>query len=227
MQSSRPICRCDRRHHRLTIATDPAIQNRGQRGSGVLGIHIERAGDDRAITDERSAEIELAADAAAGLLQPLRHDLAEENGLGEVLRADDDGIVLRARCEDENDDGDPLHALPNLRAAILSIDPNSRSAMIARPAAGSAPARIRVVSTIATPRKISVPSPPPPTAAPIVATPIAITVAMRSPPMIDGNASGSSTSKSRWRSVMPRTVAASRTSGSTPVIPVTVFRTIG
>ena len=80
---------------------------------------------------------------------------------------------------------------------------------------------------MATPRKMSVPSPPPPTAAPMVATPMAITVAMRSPPKIDGMASGSSTRKRRWLSVMPRTMAASRTSGSMPAMPVTVLRTIG
>ena len=99
--------------------------------------------------------------------------------------------------------------------------------MRARPAAGSAPARILLVSTMATPRKMRVPRPPPPMAAPMVATPMAMTVATRRPARIAGVASGSSTARRRWRSVMPMTVAASRTSGSMPVMPMTVLRTIG
>ena len=47
------------------------------------------------------------------------------------------------------------------------------------------------------------PRPPAPIAAAIVAVPTPITVATRMPATIDGSASGSSTSRSSWRGVMP------------------------
>ena len=53
------------------------------------------------------------------------------------------------------------------------------------------------------------------------------TAAVRTPAMITGAASGSSTWKSFWRGVMPTPSAASFSAGSTPVTPVTPFRRIG
>jgi hypothetical protein len=53
------------------------------------------------------------------------------------------------------------------------------------------------------------------------------TVAVRMPAMITGHASGSSTSRSCWRGVIPTPRAASRIAGSTLRMPVTVFRRIG
>src|SRR5206468_12278035 len=55
----------------------------------------------------------------------------------------------------------------NRRAAT----PSSPSAVSAMRAAGRAPARIKVSSTTATPRKMYTPSPPPPLAAATVAVP--------------------------------------------------------
>ena len=94
-------------------------------------------------------------------------------------------------------------------------------------AAGSAPARISVSSTTATPRKMYTPSPPAPMAAAIVAVPTLTTVATRTPARITPRASGSSTCVRSSQSVMPIPRPASRTAGSTPAMPVYVFRTIG
>jgi hypothetical protein len=53
------------------------------------------------------------------------------------------------------------------------------------------------------------------------------TVAVRIPAMITGQASGNSTRRSCWRGVIPTPRAASTIAGSTPRMPVTVFRRIG
>jgi hypothetical protein len=53
------------------------------------------------------------------------------------------------------------------------------------------------------------------------------TAAVRTPAMITGAASGSSTCQSRWPAVMPTPSAAARTAGSTPRIPAMAFRRIG
>ncbi len=71
------------------------------------------------------------------------------------------------------------------------------------------------------------PRPPAPIAAAIVAVPTPMTVATRTPEMICGSASGSSTIQSRWRRVMPTATPASSTAGSIVSSPVTVVRTIG
>ena len=59
-----------------------------------------------------------------------------------------------------------------------------------------------------------------PMAAAIVATPTVITVATRTPDKMTPVAKGSSTCRRTCRSVMPMARAASRTPGSTPIIPV-------
>ena len=61
----------------------------------------------------------------------------------------------------------------------------------------------------------------------MVAVPMVVTVAMRSPATIDGTASGISTCQRIWRGVIPIARADSRTAGSTPRMPVTVLRRIG
>src|SRR5208283_3350462 len=111
-------------------------------------------------------------------------DLAQDHLLGKILRPDADHMRFRpARRQQENQPGD------NFR----SIHPSPPSASSAMQAAGTAPARICAVSTVATPRKMKTPNPPPPMAAAMVAVPIVVTVAMRTPAMIVGAASGSST----------------------------------
>ena len=94
-------------------------------------------------------------------------------------------------------------------------------------AAGSAPARIKVSSTTATPRKMYTPRPPAPMAAAIVAVPTLTTVATRTPARITPKPSGSSTCVRSCQSVIPMPRPASRTAGSTPAMPAYVFRTIG
>ena len=71
------------------------------------------------------------------------------------------------------------------------------------------------------------PSPPAPIAAAMVADPTPTTAATRTPAMIDGSASGSSTCRSNWRAVIPIATPASRTDGSTPAMPTIVERTMG
>jgi len=93
------------------------------------------------------------------------------------------------------------------------------SAVSAIRAAGNAPAKMSVLSTMATPRKMKTPRPPAPIAAAIVATPTPITAATRTPASITPKESGISTMKSSCRSVMPIPRPASRTAGSTPWIP--------
>ena len=78
-----------------------------------------------------------------------------------------------------------------------------------------------------TPLKMNIPSPPAPTAAAIVATPTAITVATRIPAKMTPKASGISTFHNSCESVIPIARPASRIAGSTPEIPVNVFRMIG
>jgi hypothetical protein len=71
------------------------------------------------------------------------------------------------------------------------------------------------------------PSPPAPMAAAIVAVPIVVTSAMRTPARIVRAASGSSTRTSRCLEVIPIATADSITAASMPRTPATVFRTIG
>jgi hypothetical protein len=53
------------------------------------------------------------------------------------------------------------------------------------------------------------------------------TAAVRTPAMITGAASGSSTCHRRWAGVMPTPSAASMTARSTPRMPVAAFRSMG
>ena len=68
------------------------------------------------------------------------------------------------------------------------------------------------------------PNPPRPINAAIVTRPIADTVAIRSPAMITGSASGISTFHRTWRRDKPIPTAASFTSASTASSPASVFR---
>ena len=73
---------------------------------------------------------------------------------------------------------------------------------------------------MATPRKMKTPSPPAPMAAAMVATPMEMTMATRTPARITPIDSGSSTCQRICAGVMPMPRADSRTAGSTPAIPV-------
>ena len=117
--------------------------------------------------------------------------------------------VRSAGKREGDDDGAPRRPAANAAVARprfqepLEPAPGSPSAASARAAAGTAPARIVGVSTIDRPRKMYSPSPPAPTAAAIVAVPTPMTVATRMPAMIDGRASGSSTSRQQLPSRHP------------------------
>src|SRR5271168_2353884 len=110
---------------------------------------------------------------------------------------------------------------------LFSSTANNPSATNASNAAGIAPARITASLTMATPRKINVPNPPAPIAAAIVATPMVITVAVRTPARITESASGRRTRHITCHGVIPIAVAASSTAASIPVNPTYVFRRIG
>ena len=168
----------------------------------------------------------------------LGDELAQNDLLREVLRADDDPSVSEPRRgqarseqgqENHGGDGDGPTAVVEERACPMrrSTHASRPSAVSASAAAGIAPASIVVVSTIDSPRKMYSPRPPAPIAAAIVAVPTPMTVATRMPAMIDGKASGSSTSHSSWRPVIPIATPASITARSIWRIPETVVRMIG
>ncbi len=93
-------------------------------------------------------------------LDLLRHDLRQQVGLGEVLRAHNDAVVRLAAGEQRHErqcdrDGASTrvpHFAPH--ATLRSTNPSAPSAARAMSAAGSAPAMISVSSTVATPRKM-------------------------------------------------------------------------
>src|SRR5439155_7963282 len=209
--------------HPLRIALRRLLQHRGQRRPRVLDVRVDLPGTYRRVADERPAEVEAPLGPEPDDLDRLREELAEDALLGEVLRADND-LLAAARATGEHQERKPSHR--GGRSA-RSTAPMVRSAPTASSAAGSAPARIIRLSTIATPRKMNTPSPPAPIAAAIVATPIPTTVATRTPARMTLAASGSSTRTKSWRSVIPMPRPASRIAGSTPAMPVTVFRTTG
>src|SRR5262249_54942587 len=165
----------------------------------------------RRVADERSSEIELALYGNAVGLERLRHQLSQDALLGEVLRPDDDAIATAAggeRRDHPEQRGEPPHRGGR---PPRSPAPGVPSPARATAAAGSAPARIVRLSTIATPRKMKTPRPPAPIAAAMVASPIPITVASRTPARMTLAANGSSTRRRSWPSVMPSPRPASRT----------------
>src|SRR5262249_7572750 len=132
----------------------------------------------------------------------LRDEFAKDHLLGKVLGADHRMVLARRRATrkyaDQNGarekDSSP-HRLPLSFPEILkrrSNRPSGASPANANSAAGTAPARTRRLSIEATPRKISSPRPPAPTAAAMVAMPIQVTVAVRSPAKMNEAARGSS-----------------------------------
>src|SRR5581483_439577 len=153
----------------------------------------------------------------------LGNEFAQDDLLGEVLAADDDAILLRAACQESDccceDDKvkDPALSRPKTarqergtssdslnnvdvppHAALcganrFSSQPKAASAIKAISAAGIAPARITLLLTIASPRKINSPRPPAPMAAAMVESPIEITMATRTPARMTPAASGNST----------------------------------
>ena len=72
--------------------------------------------------------------------------------------------------------------------------------------------------------KIAAPSPPAPARKTSAVSPTVVVTAIRSPAMISGSASGSSTFHSSWRCVRPIPRPASRASAGTPSRPVITLR---
>ena len=141
------------------------MKDRRQRRAGVLDVHVDVAGEERAIADQRAAEIQPALHRQPGLaLDGLRDDLAEDQLLGEVLRADDDragaraaSSALPARTTSANDRGDddgrsPRSARGGAPTSRRSSHSRLPSTISASSAAGIAPARMTVESTIDRPR---------------------------------------------------------------------------
>src|SRR5437870_11731551 len=148
----------------------------------------------------------------------LRENLSENDLLGKILRAHHDRLLIGAAPDpsyNTREEARGGQAAENLRSA----HPSPPSAGRAMAAAGMAPARISVVSTEASPRKMKTPRPPPPMAAAIVAVPIVVTVATRRPARMVLAAKGSSTSHNSCRPLIPIATADSRTAGPTPRIP--------
>src|SRR5256886_13183665 len=113
-------------------------------------------------------------------LDLLRHYLSQQVGLREILGAHDDPVAMGAPRQQQGDQEGPpgpgrRSPSPEGRggqgvrthfarhANRRSATPSSPSAASAISAAGSAPARIRVSSTTATPRTTYTPTPPAPT----------------------------------------------------------------
>src|SRR5207253_7655712 len=156
----------------------------------VLDVRVDLPRADRRVADKRPAEVEAPLGLEADALDRLRQQFAEDALLREVLGPDDDALAAAPAARQQRGDDEQPHR--GGRSA-RSTAPMVRSAPTASNAAGSAPARIIRLSTIATPRKMNTPSPPAPIAAAIVATPIPTTVATRTPARMTLAASGSST----------------------------------
>src|SRR5438093_6598155 len=225
--------------HAVAIGDERVLQHGGVRGSRVFDVEIDLARRDRVVAHERAAEVKapLYGEPRAPL-DLLRHDLAQQIGLGEVLGANHYPVALGASRQQQGDQAErpprPARRSPSpegrgggqgvrthlaRHANRRSATPSSPSAASAISAAGSAPARMRVSSTTATPRKMYTPSPPAPMAAAMVAVPTLTTVATRTPARITPKPSGNSTCVSSCQSVIPIPRPASRTAGSTPVTP--------
>src|SRR6516165_9337663 len=148
--------------------------------------------------------------------------LTKHHLLSEILGSHLDGALragVRAAAKDQK---------RGYTAKILrSSHPSPPSAASAIRADGIAPARICAVSTVATPRKMNTPKPPPPIAAAMVAVPTVVTVATRMPAIIVRAAKGNCTCRRSWPPVMPMAIADSQTAGSTDAMPTKVLRRIG
>jgi hypothetical protein len=79
------------------IADRRQVQHGDQRRAGVLRIQVDLAALQGRHRDVGGAEVQLARDVQAGVLEALRVELAQDELLGEVLRADLDGVTATAR----------------------------------------------------------------------------------------------------------------------------------
>ncbi len=153
----------------LVLARDPLpnlervvdrflLEDRREGRARVLGIEVELSRHHGPMAHEGSAQVEPSIDFYAPRFQSLGDDLPQKHALGEVLRTDAKRTSLAAarseQEEGEEERQDALHvssfrSTPDQRR---SIHPSRPSAASARTAAGSAPARISRLSTVAMPR---------------------------------------------------------------------------
>ena len=103
--------------HHARITLNGLLEDGGQRGAAVFDVQVDVAGLNRAVADERAAEIEPPIDGKPCVaLDRLRHQLAENHLLGEVLGADDDALGPRpggeggAASDEKHERGRRRHA---------------------------------------------------------------------------------------------------------------------
>src|SRR5262249_58360297 len=77
--------------NRRRIADRLLCEDRRVRRPGVLGVDVQVSRRQRLVADEGAAEVELPVHSNALPLERLRHDLAQEDLLRKVLRADAHG----------------------------------------------------------------------------------------------------------------------------------------
>src|SRR5690348_17725595 len=198
------------------------LEDGGEGGAGVLGVNINSARQHGLLADVGAGQIEAALHLEVSLrLNLLGNQFAEDELLRKIFGADYYHVLpgrAAAGQEGQAEDGGGESALHAGRRCF-SRRPRPKSASRARIAAGTAPARMTTLFTMAKPRKMNSPSPPAPMAAAMVASPTEITVATRTPAMITLRASGSSTCHKSCRPVMPMPRPASTTARSTPMMP--------
>ncbi len=136
--------------HHGRIGDAAALQHVGECGAGVLRIQVDVFGEQRLVREQHSAEIQLAVDR---LVQPVL----------DMLRNDSPRITCSVKFLEPTVMRGPARAAGQQEVAAqaaekrFSIQPSPPSDASASKAAGTAPARICVVSTEAMPRKIKTP----------------------------------------------------------------------
>src|SRR5581483_10166289 len=99
-------CGADLLQHHGRIGDSAALEDVRERGAGVFGIQIDFARNKSLVREQSSAEIELALDRLVQLVfDMLRDDFAEDQLLGEVLRADHNVIAPPAAGGEQEDAG--------------------------------------------------------------------------------------------------------------------------
>ena len=82
------IAATDLVEHAASVGDRRLPEDRGQRRARVLDVDVDVAGADRAVADERAAQIQAPLDDDAARFERLRQQFAEKDLLGEVLRPD-------------------------------------------------------------------------------------------------------------------------------------------
>ena len=214
-----------------------ALQDVGPQRAGVVDVDVDLAGGERAKGDRRAEIVRSLAGwpvPPAGGRRSARpgctarrsswrrpHSRRRSRGRGQRPSG-------RQRPGEQQADADATRGRGWRRATAGSIRPSSWSVTASASAAGGAAAEQHQHPVLGLQAGEDVVAEAVwPTGVARVAAPIVQTAAVRTPAMITGAASGSSTCKSRWRSVMPTPRAASTMAGSTPMMPATPFRRIG